>query len=555
MKPGIRKPRSAPEYRIWSDELDNQVLSLRQAGETWEAISNATGRPGSACADRYYTALDPGLREWTPAMFAKLDQLVEDGYSWMDIARILNQRVVACQHQWRNMGKGQYRLKTIHGRPQGLKWSTYEIETYWSAWLKCGGMNWTAIAQKVRSKDAKECQDMFRTLVVSAVKDAPGWAKLDTVSYLADTARIARSRKRNQNTEQDVNEVLEEASEDKDNNDKSDNDGSLSAADPSVRWTPAEHQALLAAVEKYGLFSGWEKIRDRVKPDMTEDEVEAEYYRLNGVSMQEDPTSTADQEQEAKAELQDGDWTKKEVERLNLILMKYSSLNIWKEEAAKHNVKPSDEDYHLFRDNPNDNFPVSYYLIHRRTRIDNSPWDKERIDRLKRLVAQQQHQERASRQPVNWEWIAEHIGADIDANMCITQWQRIEHTSIRRFNPAQFWFPPDIKALEKGVLKYGRAWSLISREFLPHRSVDSVRRKLTNLQHKRDAIMEAVHAEANNLKVDNPDLDVEAYVRSKTLRDKHVIQAKRFEDLLEAYDRRTEDENMKSASQDKATDV
>ncbi|KAF9949152.1 hypothetical protein BGZ72_009011 [Mortierella alpina] len=557
--------RTGAKNTQWPSELDDMIVSLRNDNRTWEYIGLATKRASSACSDRYYTALDPSLKDWTPAMFTKLDQMVEDGMRWGDIAAALNSRIVTCMHQWRTLGKGTYRVRGIMSATNPLLWTPQEINAFWSAWHQHGTSNWTAIAAEIRTKSAAECKLKFKILVMNAFKEAPGWVKLEVFNYISETIKTARARRRSGITvvPKDVSGLGEAA---------------LLLRKQQQQWTPEEHEALLSAVEKYGLFSGWTKIRKQVKPNLDDDAVEAEYYKLNGVAIHKPEPTPASKASGSKG-LEDL-WTDEETEKLNTMLMKYSTLPYWTHQATLHGVTPSDSDYDDLFKNPSHLSTTTTTTTTTKTAsssssstettealssssssassITSSPsstdedghdevWTKQRINRLKRLVSQQRQQEAATRQPVNWSWIANHIGPGIDASMCITRWQNLpDHQANMMLEPAKFWAESDIEKLIEGILAHGRAWVLVQANFLSDRTTDSIRRKVSNLQKKREKMMQEHQEIAVRLQGRGElDVSIDDYVQER-LKDSPVMAlAKRLDAAFEQYDRQLKDNPAK----------
>ncbi|KAF9181169.1 hypothetical protein BGZ51_005103 [Haplosporangium sp. Z 767] len=463
-----RRRRLSPNSS-WSPEIDKQIISLRAANSPWEYISLVAGRSVSACSERFYTYLDPSLKVWTPAMISRMNQMVEDGAPWQEIAATLNQKVVTCQHIWKTQGDGKLRVKGVISTSPPLSWTPQEIESFWRAWMVHGGKSWYSISHAIKTKSVAKCKDMFKVLVMNAIKDAPGWAKLEIFNYMTETIKAARGRLREENKLRTSNKQ--------------------SSLDGTISWTPEEHEALLKAVEKHGLFSGWTTIRKLVKPQLRDEEVEAEYYKLNGVTMISHSTA---RDTGGRGHVIVGEWTEEEIEKFNTMMMKYSSLPIWAEEAAKHSVEPSSDDYDILfgrskkkvsqsLDNPTE--PSS-------SKESKTIWDKTRLTRLKRLVGQQQRIEQTSGQPMDWEWIAEHIGPGFDANMCITKWQSLPAQTTVKMGPARAWDDVEFELLVEGIRTHGTRWSMIQKDFLPDRTIDSIRRKTTNVQDRRDKLLQ-----------------------------------------------------------------
>ncbi|KAG0334280.1 hypothetical protein BG004_000485 [Podila humilis] len=479
----------------WTPELDQEILKLRAAKKTWEFIGLAIGRSSTNCADRFNTVLDPSLKDWTPKMIAKLDQMVEEGASWRTIAATFNAKIMTCQHQWKTLGNGANNVKGMAALPHTPAWSDFEMESFWDSWIKSQGANgWDRIQADVGGRSIKEYRAGLRQLVMSSVIHAPGWAKLEIYNYVTDVTKSARARARKQESH------------------------SLNAAAIDKRWTPSEHAKLLKEVEQHGLFYGWAKIRKLVKPRSTDELVEAEYYRLSGI---DNSSSEAPSEAEADAVSHDeeSNWTEEEVDKLNMMLMKYSTLPVWEREAEKHGVVGSDDDLEtLFESTTSLQKQNSY--TRKKTRqlknwLESQPaphnWNAARVQRLKRLVSQQQTQCAVTQQPMDWNWVAEHIGPDVDAKMCIAAFQSLPEEEDK--SAPQPWGAKDVALLVEGIKTHGRKWREIQKQFLPGRTTDSLRRKVSNIYDRRENLIAAQRKVALKIKrSSDPELDVNAFV-------------------------------------------
>ncbi|GJJ76037.1 hypothetical protein EMPS_08396 [Entomortierella parvispora] len=469
IKARTKAPKGQVQSFKWTNEMDNMVTELRAQNKTWDYIGLAVGRPSTACSDRYYTCLDPALKNWTPAMFAKLDEMVEANVPWRDISNTLGAVVISCQHQWRTLGRGKYKIQGmgISLRSKAQEWSRFEVDGFWRAWITHGDGQWADIAKDLGTRSANECRRGFKALVVAALKDAPGWVKIEASNYVAEVIKAARER-----ADQDTSDI----------------ESSHLTGQGSSKWTSAEHRALLEAVEKYGLFSGWTRIRMEVKPEVKDVDVESEYYRLSGVSMSSESNSSPNTTEE-------GLWTKDEIEKFSRIMMRFSTVPTWVEEAGQQ------EDGFLQED-PQKLFwggsPVGTSIKKRgRPRKCDADalvpgefvWTRASLARLSRLVGQQRLQESLSGHPVNWQWVADHIGPGVSANMCISAWQTAPKLTVGRQEPAKYWDEADVDMLIKGIRKHGRGWINVRKEFLKDRTTDSIRRKVSNLENVRDRLI------------------------------------------------------------------
>lgn len=462
-------PRASTPTFKWTTEMDDTVVELRGQNKTWDYIGMVVGRPATVCSDRFYTILDPALKKWTPAMFARLDEMVEDNIPWRDISSALGSVVITCQHQWRTLGRGKYRVQGMDTtlRSKTRDWSPFEVDGFWRAWIRHGDGQWAEIAKELGTRGSNECRRAFKSLVAAALKDAPGWVKIEASNYVAEVIRAARERS---------------------NQDASDDESSRVSTQSGSNWTDAEHTALLEAVEKHGLFSGWTKIRMEVKPEVKDVDVEAEYYRLSGVTLSSDSNTIITTTEE-------GLWTEEETEKLSKIMMRFSSVPAWAEEASQQEdgILEQDPKELFWGDSP---VGTSYKRRGRPRKYDPDVpkpaeefvWTKGSLNRLRKLVGQQRLQETLSGQHVDWQWVADHIGPDVDANMCISAWQTAPKLNVGQQEPAKYWDDADLDLLVEGIRTHGRAWSGVRRDFLTDRTTDSIRRKVSNLEKVRDRL-------------------------------------------------------------------
>jgi len=512
--------------------MDDTVIELRGQNKTWDYIGMVVGRPSTVCSDRYYTVLDPALKNWTPAMFAKLDEMVEANVPWRDISNTLGAVVISCQHQWRTLGRGKYRIQGMDStlRSKTQDWSPFEVDGFWRAWIRYGDGQWAEIARELGTRGANECRRAFKALVVAALKDAPGWVKIEASNYVSDIARAARER-----SDQDA----------------SDDESSRLSNSNGSKWTGAEHTALLEAVEKYGLFSGWTKIRMEVKPEVKDIDVEAEYYRLSGVTLSSDSNSTL------AITTEEGLWSEDETEKFSKIMMRFSSIPAWVEEAShqEDGFLEQDPKTIFWGDSP---VGTPYKKRGRPRKYDaDAPkpteefiWSKGSLARLRRLVGQQRLQETLTGQPVDWQWIADHIGPGVDANMCISAWQKAPKLIIGRQEPAKYWDDADLDQLVEGIRRHGRAWINVRKDFLKERTTDSIRRKVSNLEKVRDRLILKTKREIPKSSEMSQE-ELKEYIDNALKDNSIVVVCKQLEEgFLEHEQRVAREKEKKAAAED-----
>ncbi|GJJ73110.1 hypothetical protein EMPS_05468 [Entomortierella parvispora] len=96
-----------PEF---TPEIDEEIIRLRTAGESWGMIASKVARPQRSCHRRFLALLDPSLQEfWTPEKLTQLDQLVAQGKSWVDIGKEIGILSTSCQLKWRSLARTEPR--------------------------------------------------------------------------------------------------------------------------------------------------------------------------------------------------------------------------------------------------------------------------------------------------------------------------------------------------------------------------------------------------------------------------------------------------------------
>jgi len=221
--------------------------------------------------------------------------------------------------------------------------------------------------------------------------------------------------------------------------------------------------------------------------------------------------------------------------------MKYSTLPVWAQEAAKNKVKRSDEDYERLFQNTKPSDEDASTTSDKGDTDGSNPfeWNTARTNRLRRLVAQQQQQSSISGQSINWDWVADHIGPGFNANMCITHWHALPE-GASKLEPAKYWDQTDIEKLQSGIQKYGRSWINIQREYFPDRTTDSIRRKVSNVQNRRNKLVKEQRKLVMRIKrTTDPSVDVEQHTHEGLKADPVYQLAMRMDVLMEAFDEAT----------------
>ncbi|KAF8948369.1 Myblike DNAbinding domain-containing protein [Haplosporangium gracile] len=97
----MREPVSS-KTRTWTPEEDKIIITGREQGASFKTIGERLKLDPRICHSRYYTALEPKMREkeWTPASIEKLRFYVQQGLAWSTIANELGFHRVVCREKY-----------------------------------------------------------------------------------------------------------------------------------------------------------------------------------------------------------------------------------------------------------------------------------------------------------------------------------------------------------------------------------------------------------------------------------------------------------------------
>lgn len=149
-----RKRNSA----AWTPEADQQLLDLRAQGQTWTQIGQILGKSRQACNRRFDTVLDPKLGrnfwEEDPDRVEILVALVQQKFTWSEIAEQLGTKASSCEKQWRitqrkdegdSNDKGDKEAKESKMPP---KFTRKGLATLKAAVMEHGTDQWDTIARE-----------------------------------------------------------------------------------------------------------------------------------------------------------------------------------------------------------------------------------------------------------------------------------------------------------------------------------------------------------------------------------------------------------------------
>ncbi|KAF9435603.1 Myblike DNAbinding domain-containing protein [Entomortierella beljakovae] len=222
---------------VFTPEIDAEIIRFRRQNLSWATIGSKLGIPYRSCNRRYNTILDPGLNEhWSDEKLQRLEDLVAEGKSWLEISKSTGMSVSSCQVKWRmttrpegsnrnrvfdvvqsrvlmnvvkEHGEGDWKfnlrefMKSLGGRdmakitPLQLKHQYYNLQRKpqhtWSLdeetlliqhVLKHGMREWELISEKVQSHTPEQCKDKWLELdMKSKEPKTRAWYKNERGSF------------------------------------------------------------------------------------------------------------------------------------------------------------------------------------------------------------------------------------------------------------------------------------------------------------------------------------------------------------------------------------
>ncbi|KAG0086357.1 hypothetical protein BGZ92_008199 [Podila epicladia] len=146
-----RKRNSA----VWTPETDQQLLDLRAQGQTWTQIGQALGKSRQACNRRFDAVLDPkiGQNFWEedPDRVEILVALVQQKFTWSEIAEQLGTKASSCERQWRiaqRRNEEDSNDKADKEAKVPPKFTRKDLATLKAAVMKHGTDQWDIIARE-----------------------------------------------------------------------------------------------------------------------------------------------------------------------------------------------------------------------------------------------------------------------------------------------------------------------------------------------------------------------------------------------------------------------
>ncbi|KAG6043711.1 hypothetical protein E4U39_004228 [Claviceps sp. Clav50 group G5] len=156
----------------WSEEEDKLLLKLKEAGGTWQEISESLGRTPGACRSRYGKHLEVKVSEteksqgslqldnervkWTAEEEKLLVQLKASDKTWQEISERLGRTPRACRIRHGQCLEVSVSQGSLQPKNERKKWTAEEEKLLFQ--LKVADKTWQEISDHLPGRTANACQ-------------------------------------------------------------------------------------------------------------------------------------------------------------------------------------------------------------------------------------------------------------------------------------------------------------------------------------------------------------------------------------------------------------
>ncbi|KAG0348736.1 hypothetical protein BG004_004312 [Podila humilis] len=460
-KVGAISDKSA-KRTTWSKQMDQTILDMMEGGKQWQEIGETLGRPYSSCYTRYYTVLDPFLKNaWTPDKIEMLNKLAKAGTAWKLIGKELGIRPLACKSKWADLGKTA---------AEGTTTTASDPATSEMLGTKVESPGSTEPAQKIRT--VAFSRDESR-IILDLVETYGHEDKWDTILYKFKEKLTALATQRARVSYLTTKRIEAITSENLRHQ-------FLRLLRSKVLWTFDQETSLIQQVLRLGTDDDkWAEIAERTGFHSPE----ACRSHWKQLDMPVNATLTR--------------WSKIEQANFWSLWLRYGS--DFEGLAKAHSVRTAIECQEFFekatRDFNHDN-PTQFRgqvqgllvdLLDGRQKFTFSKEQSQKLQRAMRFYSQKVGHN--STQPGTWRWIANKVQRGLSPATCVEHWTYLRQNMDVIYGPLEegksaivphkssSWSHDELKLLDQGIRELGSAWSDIHQRYLPWRTTRAIRQR------------------------------------------------------------------------------
>ncbi|KAF9201174.1 hypothetical protein BGZ49_008609 [Haplosporangium sp. Z 27] len=458
----------------WDEASDNTIIDMLKMGKLWPEIGCALGRPYSSCYTRYYTVLDPALKEpWSHEIVDQLNEKVAQGVPWKQIAKDLNMRPVTLRAKWIALNRSNAAVtsgelnnreatSTIKSK-SGVKWISFSKEESTQIMdlvEKHGQENWDRIHH--------DFQEHF-------LQDEPVSSSL---SFSSNSVSLKRARQRIRNITPDNLRYQ------------------YSRISRNLRsWTFDQETVLIQQVIKFGTEGHWDEIarlsgfhtpaecRSHWKQlDMPVNNLNSMAWRLTEQTTFWDLWKTVGSDFERISKLSGGLRSPEECQRyFESTTRDFPDLETNRTEFERQveqlrETLPASRQRYIFT--------------------------KQRSLRLQRIMKYYGRHGNKWAMRGTWDLVAQRFQRGLPATTCIEHWLYLNKNMDLIHGPLEqgkstikpeissSWSHEELKLLDQGIRELGSSWSDIQQSYLPWRTTRSIRQRWMLMSDKSTKVTE-----------------------------------------------------------------
>ncbi|KAG0008883.1 hypothetical protein BGZ80_002953, partial [Entomortierella chlamydospora] len=458
----------------WDAATDQKILAMLQGGKNWQEIGHAIDRPYSSCYTRYYSALDPALKEpWSREVFGQINEKVAQGVSWKQIAKDLNIRPITLKAKWTAMSRSNESVTAGETRNEESKPkpSKDKSSVKWIAFSKDESTKILDLVDKYGMENWGQVHKDFQEHFIREATTSP-----------ASNSAISRMQKRA--TRRILSITVDNLRH------------QHSRLARSIRsWTFDQETVLIQQVLKLGTEGHWDEIA-RLSGFHTPAECRSHWKQLDMPINDPSPGRWKISEQTMFWRL----W--------GVLGSDFERISKWSGGSR------SPEDCQRYFDNATIDFPdretdpdgFKKHVEQLSERLPASQqryaFTKQRSIRLQAII--KQYSRHANRWAVTgtWGWVANQVQRGLPARACMEHWSYLCKNMDPIHGPLEqgktvispkalnFWSHEELKLLDQGIRELGSNWRDIRQQYLPWREARSIRQRWMLMSEKSTKVTE-----------------------------------------------------------------
>lgn len=492
----------------WDPATDQTIVKMVEAGKSWPEIGYALHRPYPSCYSRYYSALDPVLKEpWSPDVIRQIDAWVRQGVCWKTIAKELRMRPVSCKAKWMSLNKFDTFSEAglsdlgLQDKPAEAMVATTDNNDSTNSknkvrWIAFSKEESESILRLVEQHGSDNWDQVLEGFQASFLRSSPPGTKLSRQQQKANQRlhEVTASMLRHQHSR-----VVRDR----------------------LHWTLDQETVLIQQVLQHGTEGHWENIAQRVGCHSAE-ACRSHWKQLDM------PTHSAPIK-----------WNKTEQSTFWSLWQEFGSNfeRLAKLCGGQHSAADCQRYFEdmtqEFPDPDRDPDAFQKKVEALRKVLPTVPqkfiFTKTRSLRLQRAMRYlRRHYGSTAVMKGAWNWIADRVQRGLPKTACMEHWMYLRMNMDVIYGPLEqgktvikptfssAWSHEELKLLDQGIRALGFSWIEIQRKFLPWRTTRSLRQRWLLMSDKSTQVTEEEYYTIVTAGDTSSEIDYDALARSMT---------------------------------------